>query len=285
MTALSILNFLAAALEISVPSYAFRLVRRFGAHQVGRFIVIAFASLALLHIVNPPKTGLASGLTLNVIYAAASALLLVGMGHIETLCRQQQKAQVEEQNLRLRLESEAREKVDDLTNVRQEMTQEIVRLQQEVEALAGSERQYRFLFTLNPHPMWIFDLRTGRILIANESALKQYGFTQQEFTALTAKDLLAREATEAFLKDAARPCSSLESRGVWLHRKKDKSFVEVEVRATDLRFGDCPARLMFAEDIGPRLRHETLLCESQKMRTLSQMAEGVAHHFSQILTV
>jgi signal transduction histidine kinase len=55
--------------------------------------------------------------------------------------------------------------------------------------------------------------------------------------------------------------------------------------ATDLRFGDCPARLIFAEDIGPRLLRESELCEGQRMRILRRVAEGVAHHFGQILSV
>lgn len=285
MTAFGILNFLAGVLELSVPSYALRLVRRFGAPQVGRFVLIAFVSLALLHLVNPLKSTPGSSLGLSLIYAVASALLLIGMGHIETLCQQRMRVQTEEQHLRLKLDLEARQKAEELVKIRQEMAQELVRLQQQVEALTVSERQYRLLFTQNPHPMWVFDLRSGRILAANESALNQYGFTRQEFTALAAKDLVAREAAQAFLSDAAKPCSSLESRGIWRHRKKDRTFVDVEIMAFDLRFGDCPARLMFAQDTAPRLRREAELCESQKMRILSRMAEGVAHHFSQILTV
>src|SRR5262252_5992282 len=106
MTAWAFLNLLAGALEVCVPSYAFRLVRRFGAHQVGRFVVIAFICLALLHLVEPIKP--VAGLALTVVYAAASVLLLVGMGHVETVCEQQQRLQIEEKQLRERLEAEAR---------------------------------------------------------------------------------------------------------------------------------------------------------------------------------
>jgi PAS domain S-box-containing protein len=133
--------------------------------------------------------------------------------------------------------------------------------------------------------MWLFDLRSGRILAGNLAALNLYGFTQQEFSGLVAKDLLARESTEAFIADAAKPCSSFEPRGIWRHRRKDRSVLDVEVMATDLRFGDCPARLIFAEDIGPRLLRESELCEGQRMRILRRVAEGVAHHFGQILSV
>ena len=285
MTAFGILNFLAMALELCVPSYALRLVRRFGAAQVGSFVIIAFLSLALLHLFNPLKPWLGSGLALSLVYAVASVLLLIGMGHTETVCQQRQQAQVDEENLRRRLDSEARERADDLLKVKHQMAQEIVRLQQHVESLAASERQFRFLFIQHPHPMWIFDLRTGRILTGNEAALNQYGFTQQEFTTLTAKDLVAREANSAFLADAAKPCSGLECRGIWRHRKKDRSSVDVEVLSIDLRFGDCPARLMFTEDVSPRVLRETELCESQRNRILRCVAQGVAHHFGQILSI
>lgn len=55
--------------------------------------------------------------------------------------------------------------------------------------------------------------------------------------------------------------------------------------AMDMRFGDCPARLIFARDIGPRVSREAELCEFERMRILRQVAEGVAHHFGQILSV
>jgi hypothetical protein len=39
-------------------------------------------------------------------------------------------------------------------------------------------------FTENPQPMWIFDARSSRFLAANNAALRQYGFTPEEFSAL-----------------------------------------------------------------------------------------------------
>src|SRR3954453_21365448 len=167
MTAIGILNLIVAFLELCVPSYALRLVRRFGAGQVGSFVVIAFASLAVLHLVNPMKVNAPSGLTLSMVYGGASLLLLIGMGHTETLCRQRQQTQLDTENLRTRLDSEARERAEDLMNIKTEMAQEIVRLQQQLQAASTAERQYRLLFAQNPHPMWLFDLRSNRILAGN----------------------------------------------------------------------------------------------------------------------
>ena len=91
MSTFGILNILAVMLELCVPSYALRLVRRFGAHQVGSFVVIAFASLAMLHLFNPLKTTGGSGLGLNLVYAAASVLLLIGWA-TSKLCASSAKA-------------------------------------------------------------------------------------------------------------------------------------------------------------------------------------------------
>ena len=102
---------------------------------------------------------------------------------------------------------------------------------------------------------------------------------------MAAKDLLAREAATAFLADSAKPCSALERRGIWRHQRKDRTLVDVETLAVDIRFGGCPARLMMTEDIAPRLSREAELSELQRMRILHRIAEGVAHHFGQILTV
>src|SRR5579862_5392356 len=256
MTAFGILNFLAALLEICVPSYALRLVRRFGAREAGSFVVISFASLAIIHLVNPIKAWPNSSLALSLLYLGASLLLLIGMGHTETVCLQRQQAQLDEQKLRLKLDAEARERAEDLVKIKHEMAQEIVRLQEQVETLSVSERQYRLFFAQSPHPMWVFDLRTGRVLAGNLAALNQYGFSQKEFTGLASTDLLSREAVEAFQADSARPCSSLEPRGVWRHRRKDRTAIDVEIMEMDLRFGDCPARLIFAQDIGPRMNRE-----------------------------
>ena len=48
-----IFSWIAGALQLSVPSYALRLIRRFGSARVGWFVVAAFLSLAMLHLLSP----------------------------------------------------------------------------------------------------------------------------------------------------------------------------------------------------------------------------------------
>ena len=61
------------------------------------------------------------------------------------------------------------------------------------EDLRRSEKQYRFLFQSNPHPMLIFDLGNLRILEVNEAAIQHYGYSREEFLAMTLTSLRVAE--------------------------------------------------------------------------------------------
>ena len=57
------------------------------------------------------------------------------------------------------------------------------------EELRKSERQYRLLFHGNPNPMWVFDLETLEFLEVNEAAIQHYGYSREEFLAMTIMDI------------------------------------------------------------------------------------------------
>jgi two-component system, cell cycle sensor histidine kinase and response regulator CckA len=282
------LALVSGALQLTVPSYSLRLVRRFGTSRVGWFVVAAFSSLAAMHFLKPLRPmnmGPASGMTLEIVFAIAAALLLLGLCHLETLMLERQQAERAEQRLRAQWECQVQEKTADLAQANQELLRRTARLEQAESALRESEAEYCLLFEENPQPMWIFDLRSLRLLIGNKAALRQYGFEAGEFRALTARELLPPAAAARFVQDAAKPCSGAQSRGLWQHRRKDGSLVEVEVTALDLHYGSAPARLMLASDITQRRQRERELCEAQKQEVVSRLAGGVAHHFNNTLSI
>ena len=154
MIRLGLLPLISGALQLCVPSYALRLLRRFGAQRVGWFLVIAFSALALAHLLDPLKplsAGPTPGLTLDPMYAIASVLLLIGMSHIESLFSE--RVQVQQQEKRLR--SDWQLQIEEKSASCEELLQEIASLRKEKESLRESEALYRFLFVENPQPMWI----------------------------------------------------------------------------------------------------------------------------------
>src|SRR6266446_442766 len=139
MMRFGVLNLLLPALQLSVPSYALRLVRRFGAQHVGWFVVIAFASLAVLHLVGPLKlmgAGPAWPAVPDLVYGIASVLLLIGMGHLDTLFSERERAQGNEARLQSRWQSQVN--APELLRANQELLAQIARLEQNEKALKES---------------------------------------------------------------------------------------------------------------------------------------------------
>jgi two-component system cell cycle sensor histidine kinase/response regulator CckA len=231
------------------------------------------------------NAGSASGMTMEVVLAVAAALLVLGLCHLETLLSDRQASERAERRLRTEWESRLGEKTADLVRANAVLLRQIARLEQRESALSQSEADYCALFEENPQPMWVFDLRSLQLLAGNKAAQDQYGFAPNEFKGLSARDLLAPAAAARFLQDAARPCSGSQSRGVWQHRRKDGTLVEVEVTALDLHYAGAPARLVMANDISPRRQREHELCEAKRQDVVNRLAGGVAHHLNNTLTI
>ena len=132
------------------------------------------------------------------------------------------------------------------------------------EALRRSEERYHLLFDSNPHPVWVYDLQTLAILDVNHSAVRNYGYAREEFLSLTIKDIRPPEDVPALLQSAANSLSDTESAGVWRHRKKDGSLIDVEVTSHPLIYGDKNARLVVATDITTRKKAEEALRQSEE---------------------
>jgi PAS domain S-box-containing protein len=282
MNSLGVLTLLAAGLQLTVPSYALRLVHRFGAQRVGWFIVTAFFSLAVLHAVKPPRAfpaGPRIEAASNLVFIAASVLLLVGMGHVETLCKERLKEQAREEKRRREWEADIQEQSAQLSQANQRLAHELASREHWEQELRESLDQFRLLFAENPQPMWILDPRTGGFLEVNQAALRQYGFTREEFLGLSLLDLVHGQPRNIGA-DAGEP----ERRSL-SHRRKDQTVIEVETQARDIKFGARPARLVVATDVSARQRRDRESLEHQRVKIVSQVAGGVAHHFNNLLTI
>ncbi len=91
---------------------------------------------------------------------------------------------------------------------------------------------YRLLFELSPRPTWVFDRATRRILLVNDAAIQMYGWSREEFLAMTLDDLRPPDEREPFLAAyAARKTTPTYAR-VGRHWKKSGEIIEVDVEIT-----------------------------------------------------
>jgi PAS domain S-box-containing protein len=107
---------------------------------------------------------------------------------------------------------------------------------EDLERLRESEASYRRLFEVNPHPMWVYDLESLRFLAVNEATLRRYGYSREEFLALTIRDIRPPEDVPALLANVARVGRGLDEAGLWRHRLKDGSIIDVEITSHTLDF-------------------------------------------------
>lgn len=128
----------------------------------------------------------------------------------------------------------------------------------------SADPSYQLLFGSNPLPMFLVDRETLAFLDVNDAALEQYGYTGEEFLAMTAEDIRPPEDVPRLRDAVASLQPGLNHRGVWKHRTKDGQLIDVEVTVHTLEWRDRPALLASLNDVTKRLRSEVALREGQQ---------------------
>jgi PAS domain S-box-containing protein len=118
------------------------------------------------------------------------------------------------------------------------------------------EVSYRLLFERNLLPMWIYDVKTLRMLAVNDAALSQYGYSKQEFVGLTLLDL-HHDDDVAQLHDYLKlPASEQAAPRVWRHKDRNGVAVEVEMVTDELEQEGVHARMALVRDVTRQRRAE-----------------------------
>jgi two-component system sensor histidine kinase UhpB len=123
-----------------------------------------------------------------------------------------------------------------------------------VESLRSSEQKYKLLFEGNPMPMWMVSLDSLHIIDVNEAATTHYGYSKEEFLSIGAGHLWF-DGNQGIYRS-----------GIWKHRKKDGTPIDVEVIAHELMHEEKPVILILAIDITEKLRAEAELARQTDLQ-------------------
>jgi len=206
------------------------------------------------------------GVAVVALEASVVLIVLMLLRH-ELLARAtqvvEQQAQLEEQAIELEAQAAEQEMLTaDLEVANQELTEASVEAEEARDAAITLEQRYHLLFDRNPAPMWVYDEETLRFLNVNEAAVRQYGYSAEEFSKLTLADIRLPEDVPLMRHYARHLDNELrESRG-WRHRRKDGSLFRVDISSHSLDLDGRRARIVLAVDVTERETAQAALIES-----------------------
>jgi PAS domain S-box-containing protein len=140
-------------------------------------------------------------------------------------------------------------------------TEELTRSQK---VLRESEERYRLLFEHNPNPMWVYDLQTLAFLAVNNAAIQHYGYSREEFLAMTIKDIRPPEDVPALIERVAQVPPGFGVAGTWRHRKRDGTIIDVDITGHTVTFGWRSAELILVRDVTDHKRAEQAIRASEE---------------------
>jgi two-component system cell cycle sensor histidine kinase/response regulator CckA len=136
-----------------------------------------------------------------------------------------------------------------------------------------AEREFRALFADNPMAMWIYDQPTLRFLEVNNAAIVRYGFTREEFLAMTIRDIRPPEDVDRLVQTMSIPRDKWQQAGAWRHRLKSGKIIDVEITSHEIRYDDQTAVLVVANDVTTRrLAEEERRASELRYRRLFEAA-------------
>lgn len=140
-------------------------------------------------------------------------------------------------------------------------------------ALKNSEEKYRTLFYVNPLPFWIQDAVTGRILDVNNAAIEKYGYSRDEFLAMTAESITQEPDPGGRVASSTKNADPATGNGHIRHRKKDGGVIDVLVTSNSISHEGNPAALVSAQDI-TYLRNAQVQLQSNERKFRSLIEKG-----------
>jgi PAS domain S-box-containing protein len=146
------------------------------------------------------------------------------------------------------------------------------------ERLQRSEQAYRTIFDSHPNALWVYDPRDLRILAANSAAVQQFGYSRDEFLAMTLDSLCSRATrpeiqrlTRVAAEDRAEACGTLQSRA------RDGRAVRLDATVCALDFEQHEARLLWAIDVTERSRVADELQETRRQLLEANRIAGLGY--------
>lgn len=145
--------------------------------------------------------------------------------------------------------------------------------------LEESQRRYSNLFHLSPDPTWVYDVESNRFLDINEAAIRQYGYTREEFLSMKIDRL---EPKHEHVVEEVSPLASwfdhqtAHREEIYRHQKKNGEIIFVENQTSEILFQGKIAHIRVAHDITERINYiDAIEKQNQRFNEISWIQSHV----------
>lgn len=134
------------------------------------------------------------------------------------------------------------------------------------------KNRYSDLFQLSPHPMFVYDVDTLEYLDVNDAAIAIYGYSREEFKAMTLFDIRPAEDMPTFKQIILNEIrQGVQHTGISRHIKRNGEIISVLTRGNAINYDGRAARIVIAIDYTDILKaEETLKTSERRFRALIQ---------------
>jgi diguanylate cyclase (GGDEF)-like protein/PAS domain S-box-containing protein len=132
----------------------------------------------------------------------------------------------------------------------------------DITELKRREASFRLLFDSNPLPMSVYDCETLRFLAVNDAAVRHYGYSREQFLAMTILDIRPAEE-RAEVEQAVRIGIQEGTDRFWQHTKADGTAITVAIYKQALTHDGRSAALVAMIDVTERVRAEDELRQTR----------------------
>lgn len=139
-----------------------------------------------------------------------------------------------------------------------------------------AEEKYRRLFHDNPMVIYVVRLKDLRVLEVNEAAIKQYGYSREEFLQKNALDWRLEEDHEKlkeYLHNIQKGCTDGPA-GVWRHVLKNGQHIFMQICLHRIRYNNDDAVMAIGQNVTDKLELEQKLEEERNLRN-QQLTEAI----------
>jgi len=176
---------------------------------------------------------------------------------------------------------------NEIAQLSSSFNQFILTLQLKTQEIKTSEEKYQLLFNYDPNPLFLIEMREGKLLDMNDPAVSAYGYEKEALIGTPFRRLFHEEDGASFWKRARGTEEAYFFMPmVRAVTKEGRSFmVEVHARSPQFQNLELPFLIVSTVDITERIEQESQLIQAGKMAILGEMATGIAHELNQPLSV